>query len=229
VALLRAETEVALAFPRDASYYRNTCERVLENSMQMGRLVDQLLALARADAGVEILHFIPVNLPDLMEEVASECTGRFIHSQIQFKCEGNTSEFWIEADYLALKRLLHILLENAWRYTPSGKSVTLALEADAQDADRSSARISVIDTGIGIGPEDQSRIFGRFCRAAHPLHGDFSGSGLGLVLAQWIAENHGSAIELQSSPGEGSRFSLRLPMSRLEGSGKTLEDIAIEV
>ena len=212
VALLRAETEVALAFPRDAAYYRDTCERVLLNSVQMTRLIDQLLALARADAGVEVLHFGPVNLPDLIDEVAQEWRQRFAEAQIHFDCNRDTPERWIEADYAALMRLLNILLENAWRYTPSGQSVTLTLCQQIQGTGPLSAEISVTDTGIGISPQDQSRIFHRFCRIARPLHGEFSGSGLGLVLAQWIAERHGSAIQLQSSPGEGSRFSLLLPV-----------------
>jgi signal transduction histidine kinase len=208
--LLRAETEVALAFPRDAAYYRETCERVLHNSVQMSRLIDQLLSLARADAGVEVLRFEPVNLPDVLDEVANEWIGRFAEAKIQFTCNLAPHELWVEADYIALKRLLNILLENAWRYTPSEKSVTLTCSEQVQSSDRITAEISVADTGIGISPENQLRIFQRFCRIAQPLNGDFTGNGLGLVLAQWIAERHGSAITLQSSYGQGSRFSLSL-------------------
>jgi signal transduction histidine kinase len=210
VALLRAETEVALAFPRDANYYRETCERVLHNSVQMTRLIDQLLSLARADAGVEVLHLEPVNLPDLLDEVAGEWTERFAEAQIQFVCNLNPTEFWIEADYIALKRLLNILLENAWRYTPSERSVTLTLCEQTQSIKSRIAEIGIADTGIGISTENQTKIFQRFSRFAQPLHGEFAGSGLGLVLAQWIAKRHGSAIQLQSSPDRGSRFSLLL-------------------
>jgi len=213
VALLRTETEVALAFPRDADYYRDTCHRVHEKAIQMTRLIDQLLALARADAGAEILHFAPVNLPDLLEEVTGEWSEQLADSEIHFRCELESPEFWVEADYLALKRLLNILLENAWRYTPSCGSVTLALRAKSRGKDGSAAELSVTDTGIGISAEDQKRIFERFYRAARPLHGDFSGSGLGLVLARWIAERHGSAIQLQSFAGKGSCFSLLLAES----------------
>jgi signal transduction histidine kinase len=216
VALLRAEVEVALAFPRDTTYLRNACERVLANSVQMGSLVDQLLALARADAGVELLHLEPVNLPDLLEEAASEWSPRFAQAQIRFRCEAGPSEFWVDADYLALKRLIHILLENAWRYTPTGESVTLTLQIESSTSARASATISILDTGIGIAPEDQARIFERFCRIARPFHGEFSGSGLGLVLAQWIAQNHRSTIQVHSSPGSGSRFSFLLPISLAE-------------
>ncbi len=210
IALMRAETEVALAFPRDAVYYRETCERILQSSVQLTRLVEQLLALARADAGVEVLRMEPVNLPDVLEEAADEWMGRFDEARIQFSREIGASELWVDADHLALKRLLNILLENAWRYTPSGKSVTLALREHTLTAGSSAAEIRVTDTGIGIAPDDQKRIFERFCRVARPIHGDFSGSGLGLVLAQLIAERHRSTIELKSTIQAGSCFSIQL-------------------
>lgn len=120
VALLRAETEVALAFPRDAAYYRNACEHVLRNSIQMGRLIDQLLSLARADAGVEAIHLEPLNLTDLLEEVADEWSDRFAEAHIQFSREFDSPELWVEADYLALKRLLNILLEKRMALHPVG-------------------------------------------------------------------------------------------------------------
>jgi heavy metal sensor kinase len=205
VALLRAETEVALAFPRDAAYYRDTCERILKHSMQMTHLIDQLLALARADAGVEIFQFAPVNLPDLLNEIADEWTDRFADDNIVFRREVAATDFWVNADFIALKRLLNILLENAWRYTPSGQSVALHLAIAAGIAE-----ISVQDTGIGISAKDRERIFERFQHIARPLHGEFSGSGIGLVLAQSIAEKHHSTIRLESMLGAGSRFSLQL-------------------
>ncbi|QHN05216.1 HAMP domain-containing protein [Granulicella sp. WH15] len=206
VALLRAETEVALAFPRDAEYYRQTCRHILSNSQQMSRLIDQLLALARADAGVEVIRLEPIHLPDLIEETAAEWSERFREAGIHFRHEAIDTELWIEGDYSALKRLLNSLLENAWRYVPSGQACTLALcEFEGQ-----AAEISVSDTGPGISLKDQPRIFDRFYRVARPVHGDFPGSGLGLVLAQWIAEQHHSRIRLWSEPGQGSCFSLAL-------------------
>lgn len=212
VALLRAETEVALAFPRDAAYYRDTCERILKHSEQMTHLIDQLLALARADAGAEVFHFEPVNLPDLLEEIADEWSERFDEANVQFSRDCATLEFWISADYLALKRLLNILLENAWRYTPSGRSVVLCLVVHRQGPVHV-AEIAVADTGIGISTKDRERIFKRFQRIARPLHGEFSGNGIGLVLAQSIAERHQSTIRVESILGEGSHFSLLLPQT----------------
>jgi len=86
VALLRAELEVALAFPRDDAYYRDTCERLLEKSVQMTRILEQLLALARMDASVEPMRFEPVNLPDLLDEVAVDWVERFKDGSIAFHC-----------------------------------------------------------------------------------------------------------------------------------------------
>jgi heavy metal sensor kinase len=210
VAVVRAATEVALEFPRDASYYRNTCQHVLRSSVQMTRLIEQLLTLARADAGVETLHFETLNLPDLIEEAVGEWCDRFAEASIDFSCEPTIRELWIDGDYVALKRLLGILLENACRYTPSGQTVTLALREDTSREGLPVAEISVADTGIGIPLKEQERIFERFYRAARPLHGESTGSGLGLSMGQWIADRHHSKIELQSAPGIGSRFSLRL-------------------
>lgn len=212
VARLRTGAEVTLAFPRDADSYRETCERTLETAVHMGRLIDQLLSLARADAGITILRFEPVNLPDLIEEVAEEWAERFSTAKIVFHQELEVHELWVKADYAALRGLLDILLENAWRYTPQGREVTVTLRQEGLAKDRQTAEIAVADTGDGISAEDQKRIFERFYRVAVPLRGESPNTGIGLALAQWIAEQHQSSIEVQSSTGVGSRFSVRLPI-----------------
>jgi two-component system sensor histidine kinase NblS len=195
----------------------------------MTRLIDQLLALARADAGVEVFNLEPVNLPEVLEEVAEEWTERFADARIDFIRDFGTIEFWVDADYLALKRLLNILLENAWRYTPCGQSVSLTLQEVVQNGEHRAIEICVADTGVGIAPEDQKRIFERFCHIARPIHGDFSGSGLGLALGQSIAERHNSTIELHSAIGEGSRFSFLLSRSLSRQKEDNLEnDLVIE-
>jgi two-component system sensor histidine kinase SenX3 len=111
----------------------------------------------------------------------------------------------VQGDHAALRRLLNTLLENAWRYTPSGKSVALTVKEVGEHLE-----LAVEDTGIGIATQDQSRVFQRFFRAAAPLHGSHAGSGLGLSLALWIAECHGTSLTLDSCVGSGTRFSLRL-------------------
>ena len=210
--LLRAEAELALTFPRDSDYYRKTCEKVLAHSVQMSRLTDQLLMLARADAGVEVLLLDPMDLVGLIEELEQQWAEPFAAAGIDFSVAFEGGELWVRADYLAMKRLLNTLLENAWRYTPSGCGVVLAMERSDQGVE-----ISVTDTGIGISEAAQSRIFERFSRAGQPLRGDFPGSGLGLALAEWIAGKHSSRLVFASTVGVGSRFTFWL--GELAGSG----------
>jgi heavy metal sensor kinase len=205
IALLRAETEVALSLPRDTDYYRAAFARIEESSIQMSQLIDQLLLLARTDAGVELLQMGPLDLFELVHEVESSWRELYAAAGIHFRCNYTATRRWVQADHSSLRRLLNTLLENAWRYTPSGRSVELRV-ADAADA----LEVAVHDTGIGIAPQDQAKIFQRFFRVAQPLHGKHPGSGLGLALAQWIAECHGTALTVHSRPGEGSCFALRL-------------------
>jgi heavy metal sensor kinase len=205
IALLRAETEVTLSLPRDTEHYRAALLRIEENSIQMSQLIDQLLMLARTDAGVEVLQIGPLDLFELVAEVESPWRELFASAGIRFHCDCHASRRWIEGDHSTLRRLLNTLLENAWRYTPAGQQVELTVRDAGQHLE-----LAVSDTGIGITPHDQSRIFQRFFRAAKPLHGSHAGSGLGLALAQWIAECHGTSLTVASQLGAGSRFALQL-------------------
>jgi heavy metal sensor kinase len=208
IALLRAETEVALSLPRDTAYYRAAFERIEESSIQMSQLIDQLLMLARTDAGVEVLQMGPLDIFELVHEVESSWRELYGVAGIAFRCDYTATQRWVQGDHSSLRRLLNTLLENAWRYTPSGQSVELCVR-DAGVA----IELAVKDTGIGIAAQDQARIFQRFFRAAQPLHGKHPGSGLGLALAQWIAECHGTALTVHSQLGEGSCFALQLPIA----------------
>jgi len=205
IALLRAETEVALSLPRDTEYYRAAFARIEESSIQMSQLIDQLLMLARTDAGVEMLRLEPLDLFELVSEVESSWKELYAAAGIDFHLEFSAARRWVQGDHAALRRLLNTLLENAWRYTPSGHSVDLCVR-DAGQA----TEIVVRDTGIGIAPPDQAKVFQRFFRAAQPLHGSHPGSGLGLALAQWIAECHGTSLTVDSLLGKGSSFALKL-------------------
>jgi signal transduction histidine kinase len=226
VARLRTGAEVTLAFPRNADYYREACERTLETTVHMGRLIDQLLSLARADAGIAVLRFEPVNLPDLMDDIAEEWEERFCTAGIEFHRSSTKSELWADADYSALKTLLNILLENAWRYTPHGRSVSLTLCLQEPEENTQIVEVAVVDRGDGISSEDQKRIFERFYRAATPLRGDAPNTGIGLALGLWIAEQHKSTLRVESSPGIGSRFSISLPIAREVPGFALLEPIS---
>jgi signal transduction histidine kinase len=113
----------------------------------------------------------------------------------------------IHADADALRRALLILLDNAVKYTPQGGSVGLAL-----DTNDGCSVISVSDTGIGIEREDYAHIFDRFWRADKARSREQGGAGLGLSIAKWIADKHAGSLTVESKPGKGSVFHLRLPL-----------------
>ena len=106
----------------------------------------------------------------------------------------------------ALRQLLLILIDNAVKYTPAPGSVRLGVRRSGDDA-----VIEVADTGIGIAPEDQQRIFERFYRADPARSGN--GAGLGLAIARWLVDAQGGRIEVESAPGRGSVFRVLLPLS----------------
>jgi signal transduction histidine kinase len=175
----------------------------------MGRLVTDLLALARADSGGELLARRPVMLDALLVDVYQQ--ARYQTSGVRLTI-GELEQVEIPGDPDRLKQLLFNLVDNACRYTPAGGRVTLSLvEQDGV------ASLSVRDTGTGISPEDLPRIFERFYRADDARSREAGGTGLGLAISQVIAEAHGGRIEVESRVGAGSTFTVVLPASSGRG------------
>lgn len=130
-------------------------------------------------------------------------------AMLKFRVEIPANDLILLGDAQGIKRLLSILLENASKYTPPGGCVTLRATATRGHAD-----ISVQDSGIGISPEHKGRIFDRFFRVATGGPSP-AGSGLGLSLAKWIAERHGTQLCVESALGHGSCFSFSLMRSNM--------------
>lgn len=192
---------------------------------RMGRLVNDLLTLARADAGtsqqpVSNGYRKPddqrqkVDLDSLMLEVFRQYRpleemrdggGRQQGPRLMLQDIAPAQVF---GDADQLKQVLVALLDNALKYTPYEGSVSLSLTTDECDA-----IVKVSDTGIGILPEDLPYIFERFYRADPARSRDRGGSGLGLTIVQSIVQEHGGSIEVKSTPGKGSTFFLRLPIA----------------
>jgi heavy metal sensor kinase len=206
LALIRTEVEVALSRPRAAEEYREACEQVQMETVRMAGLIDSLLILARADAGMEALRFELVDANRLAFEVGEKWQTAMRLAFLDFKVETAPEPLFVRGDMNALQRLLTILLDNAVRYTQPGGSVNLCVAREG-----SGVFFGVQDTGIGIAAEHQPRIFDRFYRVDRTRGGPYRGSGLGLALAKWIAEKHGTGISLESTVGAGSRFGFMLP------------------
>ncbi len=200
ISLLRTEIEVALFRPREAGEYRAILSRLHEETVRMTSLVENLLSLARADGGAETMALAPFRVDVFFHQLATTWKGAMDRAMLDFRVEMPDSDLLLLCDIQGISRLLSILLENASKYTPPGGSVTLRATVAGRRAD-----ISVHDTGIGIDPVHRVRIFERFFRIPNAGSGS-AGSGLGLSLAKWIAERHGTQLRVESAPGRGSCF-----------------------
>lgn len=206
LALIRAEVEVALSMPRSGDDYREACEQVQMETARMTGLIDSLLMLARVDAGTEPIRRETLEANRFTLQVGEQWKTAMGLAMLHFSVETAPEPLLLSADKASLRRLLTILLDNAMRYTPPGGSVTLRLAREGEDA-----AFAVSDTGVGIAPEHHARVFDRFYRVERNRGSASGGSGLGLALAKWIAEKHGTRLRLESAPGKGSCFSFALP------------------
>jgi two-component system, OmpR family, sensor kinase len=171
---------------------------------RLGRLVNDLLALARADAGQRIAR-TRVELDRLVVE------GVRGLRQLSAAVDLDIAELEpviVEGDPDRLSQILINLGENALRYTPAGGCVHVSLRRQGEEA-----VLTVEDTGIGIAPRDLPHIFDRFYRADAARARDAGGSGLGLAIARWLAEAHDGRIEVESEPDAGAVFRVWLPLA----------------
>ena len=205
LAVIRGEADVALGRERPAAEYRASLAVILDESRRLSRLVDDLLNLARADAGQVRLRVAELYL----NEVVAECCRALepLAAARRVRLESSAAEdVPFRGDEVLLRRLVANLLDNAIRYTPEGGRVAASVENGGPEV-----RIRVADTGVGIGAEFVPHIFERFYRADQARSRESGGFGLGLAIVKWIAESHRGAVEVETRPGEGSEFTVKLP------------------
>jgi heavy metal sensor kinase len=203
IALVRTTAELALRRQRTEGDYRGALEEILNEAERTTGLIENLLTLARADAGKAQIERSPVDAASLLLEAAEQARKLAAQKEISFDHSPFDPGPLILGDAGALRRLLLIVLDNAVKYTPSGGSVALVARTEGQRL-----HVEVRDTGIGIAVDDLPHIFERFYRADKSRSRDSGGAGLGLSLAKWIADAHGGEIFVESSIGRGSVFRL---------------------
>lgn len=206
IAIIQGEADVALARDRSAADYRESIEVMQRAARKLTRIVQNLFLLARGDAGR-----YPTSMTRFYAgDVVSDCV-RGMQSVAQARgvalASSAPEDMVIVADEELINRLVLNLVENAVKFTPEGGRV----HVDVQAEDGACA-IRVTDTGIGIPPADQERIFERFFRGDRARPQNAGGAGLGLPIARWIAEVHGGELHLERSDAGGSVFVTRLPL-----------------
>ena len=201
---LRSVGEVALRGNHDAEGYREVIGSMLEEVDRLTRLTDELLALARADAGEAKLRKEPLELGALAREVAGHLS--VLAEEKQQRLEVEAAPVALEADRTVLRQALVNLVVNAIKYSP--ERTRIRLRAGRRD---DAAFVEVKDEGPGVAPEHRERLFERFYRVDKSRSREMGGTGLGLALVKWSAEAHGGRVELETEVGYGSTFRIVLP------------------
>ena len=191
----------------DEERRRRYHKMILQESERLGRLVENLLDFSRMEEGRKEYRLAPLNtsvwLRDLAENFESEVDGK----EISLVADVSDDLPTISADGEALECAVHNLLDNAMKYSPG--SQTVWLDAGAGNGD---VTISVRDRGVGIAEPDRKHIFDKFYRADGEISLQVKGAGLGLSIVRHIVAAHGGTVDCESRVGEGSRFSIRLPV-----------------
>jgi heavy metal sensor kinase len=206
LAVIHAHAELALSKSRSADEYRETLVACLKATSRMATLVDGLLTLARADAGRLDVHFATVDLRAVVAEVVDQYQPQAASSGIALSADLDEPAP-VRGDPALLARVSSNLLSNALRYTPEGGRVRVSLRAAG-----SAALLVVEDSGCGIPPEDQSKVFERFFRADKARSRAQGGNGLGLAICKTLVDVHQGTIGFTSVPERGTRFEVRLPL-----------------
>lgn len=175
---------------------------------RLGRLGDQLMSASRDQ--VHELALVELNLVPVLEQACAWSEQAASARGVTLTCEGGPGPLMVLGDADAMLSVVTNLLSNAIRYTPSGGRVTLTW---GHSEDGSSARLEVCDTGIGMTPEVQERIFEQFYRAPEAREIESGGLGVGLALVRGLVQAHGGTVTVASAEGEGSTFRVLVPLT----------------
>jgi signal transduction histidine kinase len=205
----------------DNRYFGDLTERqaeyvecILQASTHLMALIDDILDLATIEAGYMTLDLQDVEIMSLMGALAEVAAERADQAGLKIEIDCPADIGAMSADMVRLRQALFNLVSNAIQFTPAGGTIVLSAERTKNDM-----LLSVSDSGVGISPEDQERVFQRFERG--DPNARESGAGLGLALVKSLVELHGGSVELESAPGQGTKATCRIPLHNLKSGNET--------
>jgi heavy metal sensor kinase len=204
--LIYTAAQYSLRRERSREEWVDSMQKILRESQRTTALIDDLLILARGDAGKETAGLTEMDAGPLLRDAADQALAMGAAKSIEVSLYIQPDVLPVRANESQLRRLLLILIDNALKYTPSGGRVRIEGAADVTEV-----TMTVADTGAGISPDDLPHVFERFWRADKARSREAGGTGLGLTIAKQIAERHGAHLGVESKLGCGSVFTLRLP------------------
>ncbi len=192
---------------RDEGRRSEYLKTIIGESERLGRLVGGVLNFSRMEQGVRVYHFETVSLDVILEGAVKELDYQLTQKGFQVRTSVDGGSHLFHADAEAMQEAIVNLLTNAMKYSPDRREIDLSLHRDGN-----SSVIRVRDYGVGIPPEQQPRIFERFYRVPQPGSGEVPGAGLGLTIVEQIVKSHGGRVAVESQPGQGSTFSIFVPL-----------------
>ncbi len=194
----------------DPDQARFFAEQLKNETERLANLITDLLDLARLESGEGVQNPQPVDVRAVLMAVLARLrpAARRKNISLSWKRSGSTGLYTVNGNETQLTSMFSNLVENAVKYTPPGGRVEVAAKTNGNEV-----VVRVSDTGIGIPEKYLARIFERFYRVDKARSKETGGTGLGLSIVRHIAENHGGRVSVESTPGEGSTFTVRLPRS----------------
>ena len=207
IAIIRGESEFALKKERDKEEYKRVISVSLEETKRMLKIIEDLLLLTKMNYQPDVLKFERIDLTQFIRIIYEQ--AKILSSQKKITVNADIPEEagMVSADELHLRRLFLNLIDNAIKFTPDNGSIGITLKYENQKA-----IVSIVDTGIGIEEENMPKLFEKFFRIEGKTKDNSPSSGLGLSIAQSIAELHGGEISVTSRAGQGSNFSVSIPL-----------------
>jgi two-component system phosphate regulon sensor histidine kinase PhoR len=186
-------------------------ERIEEQTERLTRLIMDMLMLARIESDHQAFEIVSLDVPELVRASLEDHRGTAEAKQIELVVGADDAKSngacRVRADREGLREILDNLLDNAIKYTPEGGRVSIAWRSNG-----SMAQIAVRDTGIGIKPDDQERVFERFFRVDKARSRELGGTGLGLSIVKHLAQSMNGNVAVESEVGKGSTFTVELPV-----------------
>lgn len=208
ITVIRGEAEVTLrGEDRSADEYKDALQRIIELAMQLGKYVNDLLFLARAETANLQFEWACLDLTELVASAVEDFQVMAQDNAISVSLDVPPHVVWVHGDNQRLRQVLFILGDNACRYSRPAGHIAVALVLEGNHA-----CISLTDSGIGIPTQDLDRIFDRHFRSQNARRSRDDGTGLGLPMAKSILKAHGGTIKVVSTENSGSTFTVTLPL-----------------
>ena len=211
LALIRGTVEKLQAGPTNG--HQADYQLIDRQAGQLLDLINQLLDLSKLEAGKLTLTPLPANLSGFLRQLTGSFVALFESRQLTFRYTVPMQPVWILMDPDKLARILSNLLTNAGKFTPAGGEVQFSALVEEEQANTLFLRVVVQDTGIGIPAHHLPHIFDRFFQADSSLVRSYEGTGIGLALVKELVDLHGGETKVESTEGNGTTFTIRLPFS----------------